>query len=685
MNRRSLLRLVICNILLIGVLSLSYAISNLNTQKSYAASQEFPGQYFAPDVDASLAGNPFPGVISQASKVAGTRYYELGFITASKGRCQGLWGGVNSLTYMQGDIANLRASGGDIILNFGGYAAGNPSDPSVNPQQQEELALACPTVASLRAQYQNAITAYHATQVAFAIEGDALSNPKYAASISLRNLAIAGLKSGVPGTPLCVEFTLTGTTTGLTDQGEILLEDAIDKGINICLVNILAMNYGSSAPVDQPGAMGQYAINAVQEAFFQLKFLFPKKSDSQVWSMMGVTIMNGVNNSSGQGGREIFSLPDAQMVLQFALKNKIRELSMWELHRDQPPSGSAIAPTDTVTATPTLDSGIQQKPYEFSAAFNTFTSSLECPPGQSNVTSPFIGIPPANGSTTSPASGIVAPPSSVNVSDSNPDATPSVTTPSSGNRTQRSQEKVNRGSLVNPNCVVTPNTTGNPGNTGNPGGIPSPLGIGGQSCTASASSNKISQSLPGSSNRSSQPKITRPPSNTKLSSSTSSTTPLLGSNTGDSSLVLAIGKSGNQFRVGQRVTYTLMPCHLASVDNATIVITDTLSAGLTGVKSNSTNWQIFYNYAFGNGSMTIAALYTGPRVTASSGILPPFTFSGVLTAAAVPRLTSFGLVTTVGQPSGSLGSSGGSLGSLGLSLNAKITGWAAAIDTLYVQ
>jgi len=257
MNRRSLLRLMINNLLLISILCATFAEVNMNAQKSYATVQGILQQYFAPYVDANLTGNPFPNVISQASKLAGTRYYELGFITARKGQCRGLWGGVNPLTYMQSDIASLRANGGDIILNFGGYAAGNPTDLSVNPQQQEELALVCPTVSSLQAQYQEAIKAYRATHVAFAIEGDALASAQYAASISLRNQAIAGLKSGVPGTPLCVEFTLTGTTSGLTDQGQVLLKDAIDKGINICLVNILAMNYGSATPVDQPGAMGQ--------------------------------------------------------------------------------------------------------------------------------------------------------------------------------------------------------------------------------------------------------------------------------------------------------------------------------------------------------------------------------------------------------------------------------------------
>ena len=141
-----------------------------------------------------------------------------------------------------------------------------------------------------------------------------------------------------------MEFTLTGTSTGLTDKGEVLLKDAIDKGINVCLVNILAMNYGPSVAVDQPGAMGQYAIDAAEETFVQLKYLFSKKLDSQVWSMMGVTIMNGVNNSSGKGGREIFSLSDIPALVQFAMKSKIRELSMRELHRISPPIAMLFLP-----------------------------------------------------------------------------------------------------------------------------------------------------------------------------------------------------------------------------------------------------------------------------------------------------------------------------------------------------
>jgi hypothetical protein len=186
--------------------------------------------------------------------------------------------------------------------------------------------------------------------------------------------------------------------------------------------------------------------------------------------------------------------------------------------------------------------------------------------------------------------------------------------------------------------------------------------------------NGVSQPLPGS-GRLSQPKVAGLPASTLLP---------LGSNAGGGGLDLTIGRSGSQFQIGQQVTYVLTPCHIPLVGNAMIFIADTISAGLTGLKSNSTNWQIVYNYPFGNGSMTVLALYTGPRPTTPDGVLPPFTFSGMLTAAAVPRLISFALVSTVDGSSGSLGTSGPS-GSLGLSLNAKITGWAAALDTLFVQ
>src|SRR5260370_12088684 len=172
--------------------------------------------------------------------------------------------------------------------------------------------------------------------------------------------------------------------------------------------------------------------------------------------MVGVTLMNGVNNSSGEGGREIFSLEDVQTVLQFAMRNRIRELSMWELHRDQSaPSGNIIVPTDTVTATPSMNSGIQQKPYEFSAALNTFTSGLKCP-GQPGGSSPVIGIPPASGPAVPPSSvNVGSPPSSVSVT---PNA---VTTGSNSDNSGAQSNATPHNSIGNPTSIVPPTASPN--------------------------------------------------------------------------------------------------------------------------------------------------------------------------------------------------------------------------------
>jgi hypothetical protein len=86
----------------------------------------------------------------------------------------------------------------------------------------------------------------------------------------------------------------------------------------------------------------------------------------------------------------------------------------------------------------------------------------------------------------------------------------------------------------------------------------------------------------------------------------------------------------------------------------------------------------------------IVALYTGSRTMPAGSALPPFTFSGVLTPAAVPLVTSVGAVVTLDGAAGAIGPSAltgpsGLPGTLGLSLNAKVTGGAATVDTLPVQ
>jgi len=304
----------------------------------------FPGHYFAPYVD--MTAWPTQS-LPQDTQNGGIKYYTLAFIT-SDGSCEAAWGGVVPLsqlsTYLpnlDSDIQTVRSQGGDVIVSFGGEAG-------------TELAQSCTSVSSLEAQYQSIITHYNVSRLDFDIEGAASSDT---ASIDLRNKALAALQSANPG--LQIDYTLPVLPTGLVSDGISLLQNAISNGVNVNIVNIMTMDYGSSFPGNQ---MGQNAVNAATSLYSQLQSLYPGKSSSQLWAMIGMTPMTGANDVSG----ETFTLTDAQTVLSFAQQHSIGELAMWSVNRDTGFSYSAIfnqynggttsptpTPTPTHSTTPT--------------------------------------------------------------------------------------------------------------------------------------------------------------------------------------------------------------------------------------------------------------------------------------------------------------------------------------------
>ncbi|MBV9257982.1 MAG: chitinase [Ktedonobacteraceae bacterium] len=286
---------------------------------SGALVNHFPGQYFAPYVD--MTAYPTQSLV-QDTKNGGIKEYSLAFVTndAASG-CLGAWGGVVPLSQlsaylpnMDSDIKTLRGEGGDVLISFGGEAG-------------TELAQSCTNVKALQAQYQSFITHYQVSHIDFDIEGAASADT---ASIDRRNQAIAALQRANPG--LLVSYTLPVLPTGLVSSGISLLQDAIRRGVNVHVVNIMAMDYGSSFP---PNKMGQNAIDAATNLEAQLHSLYPAKSTGQLWAMVGITPMTGANDVSP----EVFTLADARQVEAFARKEKIGELSMWSVNRDEPSFG----------------------------------------------------------------------------------------------------------------------------------------------------------------------------------------------------------------------------------------------------------------------------------------------------------------------------------------------------------
>lgn len=310
----------------------------------------WPDQYYAPYVDMTLW--PTYDLVAAAGN-QGIKHFTLAFIVADA-RNQPAWGGFQEYevnngefdTKMKQQIAGVRALGGDVMISFGGANG-------------QELAQAITDVNALKAAYQKVIDAYQVTQLDFDIEGAAQADR---ASVDRRSQALAALQrdAAAAGRPLQVSLTLPVLPTGLTADGLYVVQSAISHGVNLAGVNIMAMDYGDSAAPNPQGKMGDYAIQAATSTFNQLRSLYgSNKTDSQIWKMVGVTPMIGLNDVT----TETFDQQEARELVAFAEQVGMGRISMWSLNRDKQNASGKIGYVETGS------SSILQQPYEFSQIF----------------------------------------------------------------------------------------------------------------------------------------------------------------------------------------------------------------------------------------------------------------------------------------------------------------------------
>ncbi len=329
------------------------ATSSATVSITIAEPTASPEQMFAPYVDMGLW--PTYNLVA-AAQTTGLRYFTLAFVVADP-QNEPSWAGYSEYglgteydAALRLQISQLRALGGDVIVSFGGAA-------------NQELALVITDVGALTAAYQSMIDAYDLKYVDFDVEGAAVADK---ASVDRRNQAIAGLQqaAAAAGRELFVSYTLPVLPTGLTADGLYVIESAIRNGVNVDLVNIMAMDYGDSAAPNPVGKMGDYAIQAATSLFNQLGSLYSgAKPEEQLWSTVGVAPMIGVNDVTS----EVFDQQEARELLAFAEANRIGRLSMWSLNRDQQNFSGELGHVDNNS------SSILQDPFEFSTIFNTFT------------------------------------------------------------------------------------------------------------------------------------------------------------------------------------------------------------------------------------------------------------------------------------------------------------------------
>ncbi len=316
------------NLVKFTVITLLIAV--MMTPNAYAG---FPGKVFAPYIDVCLWPTPS---ISAYQKATSQNYFTLSFIVSdTQGRPS--WGGYHSMEeqYYMGEIQAVRAAGGDIIISFGGANG-------------QELALYHTDVDELQAAYQSVIDLYSLKWVDFDIEGMAVAERP---SIDRRNKAIKGLQAANPD--LKVAFCLPVLPQGLTADGLYVIQNAMDNGVRIDLVNVMAMDYGDSAAPAPEGNMGQYAIDAAVNTRQQMQAI-------GVEAQIGITPMIGQNDVNS----ERFYVSDAQILYDWATAQEqvawMGMLSMWSGPRDNGGCPGQLSPKC---------SGIEQDDYAFTQIF----------------------------------------------------------------------------------------------------------------------------------------------------------------------------------------------------------------------------------------------------------------------------------------------------------------------------
>ena len=249
-----------------------------------------------------------PSTLMQAKSAGGVTSATMAF-GVSGGGCS-LGGGLEANMSGAGktDIADFQAAGGRVILSFGG-ADGTYLESACSDDGMFNL-------------IKSVLDTTGARAIDFDVEGSQLD---IASLNTRRNNVAKRLQAAYPG--LYVSYTLPVDPSGLESDALTVVRSANSAGVNVSMVNVMAMDYG-----DASTTMGARAISAATGTFNQIKAIFTGKTDAQLWAMIGVTPMIGVNDTQS----EVFRQADATQLATFAQQKGLGLLSYWALQRDMP-------------------------------------------------------------------------------------------------------------------------------------------------------------------------------------------------------------------------------------------------------------------------------------------------------------------------------------------------------------
>ncbi|MCM2430550.1 chitinase [Streptomyces sp. RKAG337] len=341
------------------------------------AATPLPAHVFAPYFEAWTGESP-----AALAAQSGAKHLTMAFIqAATKGSCTVYWNGDSGMPIAAAnfgaDIKTIQGRGGDVIPSFGGYTADSTGT---------EIADSCTDVNQIAAAYEKVITTYDISRLDMDVEVDSLDNT---AGIDRRNKAIKLVQdwAAANGRKVEVSYTLPTTTSGLGATGLAVLQNAVANGARVDVANLMTFDYYDNATHN----MANDTQTAATGLYNQLARLYPAKTAAQLWAMVGITEMPGVDDF---GPAETFTVANATQVYNWAVSKGINTLSFWALQRDNGgcPGGAAA---DNC-------SGIQQNTWDFTHIFAPFTSGTTTPANDFSVTAtPASGSVVAGGSATS--------------------------------------------------------------------------------------------------------------------------------------------------------------------------------------------------------------------------------------------------------------------------------------------
>lgn len=296
---------------------------------------EWPSQVNAPYVD-MVAWITKPGYtnngtvnLKRISEDTGVKFFNLGFIQSTgkieNNKVKWGWGGFSVLnednndnTQYQGmkqSIKELRDIGGDVTLAFGGL-----NGVTFWEQTQD--------VNVLYNTYKEIVDGYGLTRIDLDIEGGA------AQSKALNITNAKAIKKVQDETGVDVVLTLPVLPSGLTSVQLDVLEAYLSQGVDVELVNIMTMCYGSGTLL--PGEnYGTASIRAIDNTKNQVQHYFKKYAntsltDSESYKKVGTTSSIGFEGEA----HPIFGADWAKLVVDHSIEKGLGMTSFWSMNRD---------------------------------------------------------------------------------------------------------------------------------------------------------------------------------------------------------------------------------------------------------------------------------------------------------------------------------------------------------------